>query len=225
MAIQWKRHNTEHRDPTKLHHAFIDDAARPACKITLKITNYENIAVPAEDKACPECVQFIAAGPRRPTCHPDRKYCAKGLCASCYTRTWVKRQSAPVAAARIMCARRSNLKRNYGLLYEEYTAMIAAQNGLCKICDKPDPTGRQLSVDHNHATNHIRGLLCSGCNHGIGQFMEDPTRLRRAIDYLLSAKKEWLEQTQAEYGGIPDNGYVTLHISDFLKMPLGEYDA
>jgi hypothetical protein len=41
-----------------------------------------------------------------------------------------------------------------------------------------------LSVDHNHATGEIRGLLCQACNHAIGKFKDKPELCRKAADYL-----------------------------------------
>lgn len=67
--------------------------------------------------------------------------------------------------------------------------MVAAQGGLCAICRRPQ-TGRwksrlkQLGVDHDHVTGEIRGLLCDGCNHGLGSFRNDPALLAAGIDYL-----------------------------------------
>jgi hypothetical protein len=41
-----------------------------------------------------------------------------------------------------------------------------------------------LSVDHNHTTGAVRGLLCANCNLAIGYANDDPVVLRKAIAYL-----------------------------------------
>lgn len=39
------------------------------------------------------------------------------------------------------------------------------QNGCCAICKKPESSFKmRLSVDHNHKTGQVRGLLCYRCN-------------------------------------------------------------
>ena len=40
----------------------------------------------------------------------------------------------------------------------------------------------QWTLDHNHITNRVRGVLCQNCNRGT--YQEDSTRLRRAADYF-----------------------------------------
>lgn len=59
--------------------------------------------------------------------------------------------------------------------------MLAEQDGRCKICGQL----KKLNVDHDHATGEVRGLLCHGCNVGIGFFRDSPELLRSAIDYLV----------------------------------------
>lgn len=59
---------------------------------------------------------------------------------------------------------------NYKLSIEEYDRLHAHQDGKCYICGQPEPVkGRRLSVDHNHETGEIRGLLCSRCNPILGK--------------------------------------------------------
>ncbi len=45
---------------------------------------------------------------------------------------------------------------------------------------------RNMSVDHDHVTGKIRGLLCHYCNVGIGNFRENQESLAAAIEYLNS---------------------------------------
>ena len=75
------------------------------------------------------------------------------------------------------------LRSRYRMEIPEYEARFKQQNGVCAICQTP-PNGRRLSVDHDHRTKKNRGLLCVTCNAGIGNFLEQPERLFRAVDYL-----------------------------------------
>jgi hypothetical protein len=69
-------------------------------------------------------------------------------------------------------------------VYEDiYTPLLQAQNGKCSICGS-FPNGKRLSIDHNHSTGKIRGLLCSHCNLALGLFQDSVTNLSRAIGYL-----------------------------------------
>lgn len=98
----------------------------------------------------------------------------------------VRAKSARYHASHPEVFRNRRLRRNFGITLAEYEHMIVAQNGVCAICRKPCKTGRRLAVDHDHDTGKVRGLLCAGCNIGIGQMNEDPMRLRVAADYLES---------------------------------------
>lgn len=88
-----------------------------------------------------------------------------------------------------MLRRAKFLQRQFGLPLAEYMRMHAAQAGLCGICNQPETETRNgkicwLAVDHCHSSGEVRGLLCGACNKGIGQFGDDPARLRAAADYL-----------------------------------------
>jgi hypothetical protein len=83
-----------------------------------------------------------------------------------------------------------SLRRHYGITLADYDRMFAAQQGKCAICGTTKPGGRgvRFSVDHDHDTGVVRGLLCNGCNVGIGALGEDIDRLMSAAAYLLSQR-------------------------------------
>jgi hypothetical protein len=87
------------------------------------------------------------------------------------------------------------IERNYGLTKEQYEALLEAQHGRCAICERtPEETNRRrngcerLSVDHNHETGQVRGLLCASCNTLIGMARDDITVLQAAVEYLVSSE-------------------------------------
>jgi hypothetical protein len=107
------------------------------------------------------------------------------------TRAWRERMKAEGKMEEIK--RRYRLVR-YDLSPAEYDAMLAAQNGVCAICGKLDLQGIPLAVDHDHATDENRGLLCGLCNKAIGLMKDSPELLQRAIDYLNFHRKPALVQ-------------------------------
>jgi Recombination endonuclease VII len=55
----------------------------------------------------------------------------------------------------------------------------------CAICEKPGSAfNKRLSVDHNHVSNKIRGLLCYRCNKFILGRQTLQT-VRKMLEYLL----------------------------------------
>lgn len=76
--------------------------------------------------------------------------------------------------------RHYHLKRRYGLGADEVAGMIEAQGGMCAICG----TRSAEQVDHDHVTGQVRAVLCFTCNLGLGNFGDDPERLRSAVRYL-----------------------------------------
>lgn len=91
-----------------------------------------------------------------------------------------------------------NALATYGIEPRDYRLLYLAQRGRCWICRKAkgvhpdDPAGRggrRLGVDHDHLTEAVRGLLCTGgdktCNRIIGWL--GPEALQRAADYRRGA--------------------------------------
>lgn len=66
---------------------------------------------------------------------------------------------------------------------------LKASTKECVICGDTGP----LVVDHDHASEEIRGLLCNHCNRGLGHFRDNPELLEFARMYLLASKDspEW----------------------------------
>lgn len=82
--------------------------------------------------------------------------------------------------------RKNNMQKNFGKgILETYKHLFDLQGGVCAICQSPE-NGRyaHLSVDHNHDTGKIRGLLCNNCNRGIGLLKDDPKILEQAKEYI-----------------------------------------
>lgn len=85
---------------------------------------------------------------------------------------------------------RRSLLRAYGLTEDDFAAMLDAQEGKCAICGTSEPGGAAndtWKVDHDHATGHVRGLLCHRCNLGLGYFRDNPESLEAAIAYLANS--------------------------------------
>ena len=76
----------------------------------------------------------------------------------------------------------------YGVTKEFLIELYEAQHGTCKICGSEPTTVRGLHVDHCHSTGKVRGLLCHGCNVGIGSMKENPDIFLKAIEYLRSSE-------------------------------------
>lgn len=78
----------------------------------------------------------------------------------------------------------ARIRKKYGLTRAAWDAMLIAQSGRCGLCDNPM---RRPVVDHDHATNRVRDLLCDGCNTGLGIF-ERPGFPSAASAYLIRHK-------------------------------------
>lgn len=83
----------------------------------------------------------------------------------------------------------SGLSRFYGMSTTQYEQLLAKQSGTCALCDAThdmDSRGRvqALSVDHDHETHEVRGLLCRNHNVMLGLAKDNSSVLRKAVEYL-----------------------------------------
>jgi hypothetical protein len=94
------------------------------------------------------------------------------------------------------CERDRLLLAKHGMTTTERDA-IAAEQGGCGICGRPDPTAKGWVVDHDRAccagdrscVRCRRGILCGWCNSALGYAFDDPAVLRRMADYLESGQR------------------------------------
>ena len=119
-------------------------------------------------------------------------YCK--TCAAANTRKYLQKLSDGQREQRRIWYRKYDMRRLYGVPYEELLKRLEAQNGKCKICQEevdllvPKRNGRTACVDHEHTTGKIRGLLCVKCNAGLGQFRDSPDLLKNAVAYLTETE-------------------------------------
>lgn len=74
------------------------------------------------------------------------------------------------------CARR-------GITPEQLLDTYERQEECCAIC-KSRIELSDSAIDHNHATQEFRGVLCKQCNRALGMFGDSINTLKNAVEYL-----------------------------------------
>lgn len=87
--------------------------------------------------------------------------------------------------------RQYQLNKLYSVTKEDWNRFFESQNGCCAICGQQESrvnykSGniQALSVDHDHRTGRVRGLLCHRCNRLLGFMNDDPALLEKMVVYL-----------------------------------------
>lgn len=111
-------------------------------------------------------------------CPPHRGRSAPHPGPRCYTHHKM------VQRARRSAAHGAHILKTYGITSEQYEVLYEAQGGFCFICQRANGKTKKLSVDHDHVTGHVRGLLCTPCNKMLGHLRDDEAAFRRAGYYL-----------------------------------------
>ena len=83
-------------------------------------------------------------------------------------------------------AHERRVQKVYGLRPGQYGEIYLFQGQVCAICRRATGKTRALSVDHDHSTGYVRGLLCRPCNDILGVIRDDLQAAQRIVRYLVS---------------------------------------
>jgi len=135
----------------------------------------------------------------------DRKSGFKSACRACNNRVNAKwkennpekaRAASRASAAKFYIDNPDRVKANglralrfrkYGISEIDMKVRLKLQEGRCLICQKEFSSESRMtvpSVDHDHTTGEVRGLLCGRCNTGLGSFKDSAESCIRAAAYL-----------------------------------------
>lgn len=135
---------------------------------------------------CPECLDQVKHCKKCDETKPiedfhKRSDAQSGRTAWC--KVCIREKSAQAAPAQKL--------KQYQLTVPDYEVMLASQDGVCKICRRPEEalsshTGKPmaLAVDHCHVSMKNRGLLCQRCNQALGLLRDDVEIVKAALEYL-----------------------------------------
>jgi Autographiviridae endonuclease VII len=117
-------------------------------------------------------------------------------CKSCNAANTRKHQRAAARTPEYRARKRRRdwlaLLVRYGITEDQYHAILADQEGVCAICGREETFRntdgfRPLSIDHDHVSGKVRGLLCHSCNVAVGHFRDSAAIMQAAILYLQKA--------------------------------------
>src|SRR6266576_2855747 len=84
----------------------------------------------------------------------------------------------------------------YGITESDYESLLQRQGGACAVCKRPAGAFKaRLSIDHDHRSGEIRGILCTYCNRRIvGRHRKDvgADLLFAAYEYLQKEYTGWI---------------------------------
>lgn len=126
-------------------------------------------------KVCKDCKQELLDGKIAKL--PKRPALEQGPRCTTHWRAEVRRRKAANHEKRV--------QETYGLAKGEYAQLYEFQVGHCAICRRATGASRKLSVDHDHETGDVRGLLCRPCNTMLGHARDRVDFFNRAALYLI----------------------------------------
>lgn len=120
-----------------------------------------------------------------------------------YHRKWAKERRLKNPELYFKDTRKKTLKK-FGESVEWWQKTFDAQGGVCGICRRPETTVdnrglhrvKNLAIDHDHATNKARGLLCQHCNTALHNVERSANWPARAAAYLRRFRPDPPEDEQ-----------------------------
>ncbi|MBA3936831.1 MAG: hypothetical protein H0X38_05165 [Planctomycetes bacterium] len=109
------------------------------------------------------------------TGHP-RRICT--ACRAAQNQAWIA-GNEPRYRRKI----RARACRRYGITTHDFERMLTEQNHACAICGLPLGTWHQ-TIDHDHASRRVRGIVHRHCNLALGNAREDPRVLIGCLLYV-----------------------------------------
>ena len=104
--------------------------------------------------------------------------------------------------------------RNKQIGYGIYEELLKYQEHKCAICGVDDSFNR-LSMDHDHKTGEVRGLLCDGCNRLAVGIYENKGRYR----------SEWHTNIIKTYLSDPPINHIPTSVKHGWKYEMGVFPS
>lgn len=84
--------------------------------------------------------------------------------------------------------RNYHTKARYGLTSADVDLLLRRQEGKCALCKRVlvrfGNRRTEAQIDHCHDSGVVRGVLCGGCNRGLGSFEDNAEALEAAARYV-----------------------------------------
>lgn len=84
----------------------------------------------------------------------------------------------------------NRIKKLYNISELHLSNMMDSRRGCCDICGGslivPEDNRGSYTIDHNHSTGEVRGLLCHDCNVMLGRAKDSPSILLAGYNYLIN---------------------------------------
>lgn len=126
----------------------------------------------------PECKDCKAQRERRGDPYPAHPRPAPYPGPRCKTHDRAKKALSKAGA------HERRVQKVYGLEPGQYGELYIHQGKACAICRRATGATRKLSVDHDHRSGLVRGLICRPCNDLLGHLRDDREAALRIAEYL-----------------------------------------